>query len=79
MMCYGEEPFFSANCRPNSSEMRKRIKNAEYKLDRSREDVSSYAINLIETMLRKEPEQRLSIHKILQSDFFKNQQMIEAK
>ncbi len=78
-MCYGEEPFFSANCRPNSSEMRKRIKNAEYKLDRSREDVSSYAINLIETMLRKEPEQRLSIHKILQSDFFKNQQMIEAK
>jgi serine/threonine protein kinase len=59
--------------------MRKRIKNAEYKLDRSREDVSSYAINLIETMLRKEPEQRLSIHKILQSDFFKNQQMIEAK
>jgi len=79
MMCYGEEPFFSANCRPNSSEMRKRIKNAEYKLDRTRDDVSSSAIVLIETLLKKEPEQRLSIHKILQSDFFKNQQVIEVK
>lgn len=78
-MCFGEEPFFSVNCRPNSSEMRKKIKNAEYKLDRTREDVSSYAINLIETLLRKEPEQRLSIHNILQSNFFKNKQMIEAK
>ncbi len=77
-MCYGEEPFFSVNCRPNSSEMRKRIKNAEYKLDRTREDVSNDAINLIENLLRKEPEQRLSIHKIFESEFFKNQKMIEA-
>lgn len=69
ILCYNKSPFFSSDGRPNSSEMRKRIKNGDYEINQG--NIRTVEVkNLITRMLVVDKYRRIKIDDILKTKWF---------
>ena len=70
ILCFYHVPFQDPQHRPNSSEMRKKIRNGEYSIDDTAL-VSADLRNLLSKMLITDPVKRIDVREILKEKCFR--------